>query len=112
LSSSSWNGSGSERATTSSSSTWISTAPVARLGLTASGARAATSPLVRTTNSERIACAACAASGERSGLTTSCTTPVWSRRSTKISPPWSRLRATQPATATLRPTSSGRGSPQ
>ena len=40
FSSSSWNGSGSERETISSSSTCSSTSPVGRFGLTASGARA------------------------------------------------------------------------
>ena len=44
FSSSSWNGSGGLVETTSSSSTWSSTSPVGRFGLTFSGARAATSP--------------------------------------------------------------------
>ena len=43
-----------------------------------------------------MSCAAAAASGERSGLTTSWPTPVESRRSMKTSPPWSR-RARDPA---------------
>ena len=35
---------------------------------------------------------------EADGWTTSCTIPERSRRSMKISPPWSRRRCTQPAT--------------
>ena len=68
------------------------------------GARAATSPSARRTNSLRMSCAALAASGERSGLTTSWPTPVESRRSMKTSPPWSRRRATQPASVCRCPT--------
>ena len=71
--------------------------PVGRFGLTASGARATTSPSAWRTNSLRISFASSAASGARSGLITSCVIPVRSRRSTKTSPPWSRRRATQPA---------------
>ena len=67
-SSSSWNGSGSERETISSSSTWISTSPVGMFGFTASGARRTTSPRARTTNSERMSCAICAASGRALGV--------------------------------------------
>jgi len=78
-------------------STCSSTSPVGRLGLTASGARATISPSAWSTYSFRIPCAAFAASGARSGLTTSWQMPVWSRRSMKISPPWSRRRAAQPA---------------
>src|SRR5438552_17038922 len=37
--------------------------------------------------------------------------PVWSRRSTKIRPPWSRRRATQPASVRRSPTWSLRTSP-
>ena len=96
FSSSSWNGSGGLVETTSSSSTWSSTAPVGMFGFTFSGVRAVTSPVARRTNSLRMSCAAFAASGERSGLTTSWPTPVESRRSMKTRPPWSRRRATQP----------------
>ena len=55
----------------------------------------------------RTRCAARAPSrprrGARSGLTTSWETPVRSRRSTKTSPPWSRRRATQPASVSRSP---------
>ena len=86
-----------------SSSTWSSTSPVGIFGFTVSGERAATSPRAWSTNSLRISCASSAAAGERSGLITSCVTPVRSRRSTNTSPPWSRRRATQPARARLLP---------
>ena len=43
-----------------------------------------------TTTASRPACPPAAASGARSGLTTSWSFPVWSRRSTNTSPPWSR----------------------
>ena len=43
--------------------------------------------------------------GARSGLRTSCTLPVWSRRSTKTRPPWSRRVSAQPASVTRRPAS-------
>ena len=78
--------------------------------MTASGARATTSPSARSTNSFRTRVrGALAASGARSGLTTSWQTPVSSRRSTKTSPPWSRRRAAQPASVTRSPTCSRRG---
>ena len=77
--------------------------PVGIFGLTVSGERATTSPLARSTNSLRISFASSAAAGERSGLTTSCMTPVWSRRSTKTSPPWSRrARPSRRASASAR----------
>src|SRR5205085_4145504 len=81
-------------------------------GFTVSGARATISPVARRSNSFRISCAAPAASGAVSGLTTSWKIPVWSRRSTNTSPPWSRRRAAQPARVTRRPASVARGSPQ
>src|ERR671932_445089 len=81
-------------------------------GFTVSGARATISPVARRTNSFRTSCAARAASGAVSGLTTSWQIPVWSRRSTNTSPPWSRRRAAQPARVTRRPASAARGSPQ
>jgi hypothetical protein len=71
FSSSSWKGSGVEVDTISSVSTWISTSPVGMFGLTASGARRTTSPSARSTNSFRIAWPDFAASGARSGLSTS-----------------------------------------
>ena len=68
------------------------------------------SPAARTRSGRRARPAA--ASGACSGLTTSCVTPVSSRRSMKTRPPWSRRRAAQPASVTVRPSCSGRGSPQ
>ena len=111
FSSSSWNGSGGLVEITSSSSTWSSTSPVGMFGFTFSGERAVTSPVARRTNSLRMSWAALAASGERSGLTTSWPTPVESRRSTNTSPPWSRRRATQPASVRRSPTRSRFSSP-
>ena len=110
-SSSSWNGSGGAVDTMSSVSTRSSTSPVARFGFTSSGARATTSPSARSTNSLRTPCAASAAAGACSGLTTSWQRPARSRRSMKTRPPWSRRRWAQPASVMRRPTCSGRGSP-
>ena len=59
--------------------------------------------VARSTNSLRISFASSAATRRRSGLITSCMRPVWSRRSTKTSPPWSRRRATQPASVSCAP---------
>ena len=86
FSSSSWNGSGVDRERMRTVSTWSSTSPVGRFGLTASGARATTSPSACRTNSLRTSCATPAASAARSGLITNCTLPVWSRRSMKTRP--------------------------
>src|SRR5438552_2694355 len=107
-SSSSWNGSGVERLRISRASTCTSISPVAMPGLTVSGVRLTTVPCAWITNSLRSSCAVPAASGAFSGLITSWRTPPSSRRSTKIRPPWSRRRATQPASVTARPSSSGR----
>ena len=70
----------------------------ASFGLTFAGSRRTTVPNALTTSSERSACAAACASGALSGCRTSWTMPERSRRSMKISPPWSRRRCTQPAT--------------
>ena len=51
------------------------------------GARSTTSPSAWSTNSLRTSCATSAAAGARSGLITSCVSPVWSRRSTNTSRP-------------------------
>ena len=107
-----WNGSGVERDRIFSASTWISISPVGRFGFTASGARLTTSPSAWSTNSLRTSCATCAGSGACSGLTTSCTLPLKSRRSTNTSPPWSRRVSAQPATVTRVPTSAAVSAPQ
>ena len=70
-------------------------------GRQASGSRAplrARRPRLRHRARTRCAhpCATFAASGARSGLTTSWQIPDRSRRSTKTSPPWSRLRVRPP----------------
>src|SRR5664280_3737743 len=95
----------------SSAVTLTSTSPLGRLGLTVSGERATTTPRAAITYSGRTCSAAACASGASDGSNTSWTRPLRSRRSTKISPPWSRRRATQPARRTSRSTSVTRSSP-
>ena len=56
-------------------------------------------------------CAAACASGASSGWNTTCTTPSRSRRSMKVTPPWSRRCATQPQSVTSSPAWSSRSSP-
>ena len=110
-SSSSWNGSGVERERMVRRSTWTSTSPVGMFGLTASGRAAddlALPPedeLVANAVRGRVRLRA------RSGLTTSWQSPVWSRRSTKTRPPWSRRVSAQPASVSRWPTCSARTSP-
>ena len=67
-------------------STTSSMVPVAILGLMSSGARARILPVAVRTNSSRTDSARVKASWI-SGVTTSWTMPVWSRRSMKMSPP-------------------------
>ena len=80
----------------------ISTLPEARLALAVPAGRARTSPVMLTTNSLRRLSATAKSSGA-SGSQTTCTSPSRSRRSMKITPPWSRRRCTQPATVTVWP---------
>ena len=90
----------------------ISTSPVARLGLIMPSGRGATCPRTLTQYSLRRSPALACRSTSRSGLKTACTMPLRSRRSIKITPPWSRQVAIQPLTTTSRPTCSARRSPQ
>ena len=63
------------------------------------------------TYSERSRSAAANSSAPFSGWKTSCTMPERSRRSTKISPPWSRRLCTQPETRAGEPARSAARSP-
>ena len=67
-----------------------------------------TSPMTCTQNSVRSRCARSAISPSRN---TTWAMPDASRRSMKITPPWSRRRATQPARVTVCPTCSARRVP-
>src|SRR3954464_2900487 len=102
LSSSSWNGGVTDGFSTVSS--WHSTSilPLLRLSLVVPSGRARTKPLTCTQNSLRKPSAVLNISA-RSGSHTTCTYPSRSRRSTKITPPWSRLRLTQPHRVTVWP---------
>src|SRR3954453_10110703 len=98
------NGGGSAALSTSTVQSPTSTSPVARLGLTVPSGRARTVPEMRTTYSLRRSAAP---------STTHCTSPVWSRRSTKARcSPCSRRRATQPHSCTAWPMSARRSAPQ
>ena len=72
----------------------------------------ATSPEALTTNSERIREATAWASGESVASTTTWVIPCRSRRSRKMSWPWSRRRWTQPDRRALMPASAARSWPQ
>ncbi len=65
--------------------------PVFMFGFTCDSFRATTSPISSTTYSFRKVSPTAKASAEMAGLITICTIPVRSRRSTKMSPPRSRL---------------------
>ena len=100
------------RRAASAAATSSSISPVARFGLTLPASRRTTCPAAEITCSGRSrSAAACASPRAVSGWKTSCTSPVRSRRSMKISPPWSRRRCTQPATRTVSPTRAASSSP-
>lgn len=94
MASSTGSGSGAASESTSSSAAVTSTAPVGSSGFSLPSGRWVTSPVTRTQNSLRSACAS-------SSRKTTWTTPEASRRSTKMTPPWSRRRATHPASVTV-----------
>ena len=82
----------------------ISISPVPIPGLTVPSGRSRTVPVTAMTHSLRTSVA---------WSMTHCTTPEWSRRSTKARcSPCSRRRATQPHRRTTVPTSDGRNTPQ
>ena len=72
--------------------TSISISPVARLGFSAPAGRGRTMPSTWITHSGRTEIICSCAWGEISGLATICTSPNRSRRSIKVTPPWSRRR--------------------
>jgi hypothetical protein len=67
--------------------------------------RGSTSPRTRITSSARSDCESLAASPHSSGRKTIWVRPSRSRRSMKITPPWSRVVWTQPIRVTDEPTS-------
>ena len=85
--------------------------PVASRSLIDSAGRARTLPFTCSTVSLRRCSATAKASGLKSGSTVICTVPLRSRRSMKITPPWSRRRSTQPQSCTSWPVASWRRSP-
>ena len=99
------NGSGAAALRTSSCSATTSTSPVGSSGLALPSGRSPTSPVTWMQNSLRSWCATA------SSRTTTWTTPLASRRSMKVTPPWSRRRATQPASVTVWPACSARSEP-
>ncbi len=87
-------------------------APVGSLAFSVPGSRCATVPATVTTNSGRIRLAVAWASGASALSMTTWVIPWRSRRSRKISWPWSRRRWTQPARRAVAPASSSRSWPQ
>ncbi len=86
-----------------SSSTMTSISPVSRFGLTISGGLRFTRPRTAMTYSSRSTPALMCMSGLVSGLKTTWVSPSRSLRSTKMRPPWSRRRWTQPMSTTSAP---------
>ena len=110
-SSSTGKGGVSDSETTSTVVAATSTWPVARPGLAVPSGRRRTVPATRTTDSSFTSAATACADGASWGWATTWTIPSRSRRSRKTTPPWSRLRATHPASNTSRPASSCRSPP-
>jgi hypothetical protein len=100
--SSSWNGRGALSPRTVSDAASTSISPVAISGLALPSGRISTTPVTATQNSARNRWAWASTSGARN---TTWAMPDASRRSMKITPPWSRRRATQPANVTCCPAS-------
>ena len=94
------NGSSSERLRIVNSEASTSTAPLAISGFSDPSGRRTVFPRTCTQNSRRNS----ADSRMPAGSSTTCTIPVWSRRSTNTTPPWWRLRSTHPARVTVSPT--------
>ncbi len=86
--------------------------PVAMASLTVPSGRGRTRPLTASTYSWRKSPALRWRSPPSSGLTTTCTTPVWSQSSKKMMPPRSRRRRSQPLSTTSRPSWGVPTSPQ
>jgi len=99
FSSSSWNGGVTDAFRISSS--WHSTSiwPLRMFGFSVPSGRRRTLPVIRTQNSLRTRSATWNMSA-RSGSQTTWARPSRSRRSMKMTPPWSRRRWTQPKRVT------------
>ncbi len=99
LSSSSWNGGVTDGFSTRISCARISISPDFIVGLTVPSGRLRTTPRTSTQYSLRSDSAVANVSA-RSGSQTICAMPSRSRRSMKMTPPWSRRRCTQPSSTT------------
>ena len=97
---------------TVSSVTITSISPVGSFVFVVFSGRGETFPVTAMTYSLRTSPAILWASAATSGLKTTWVMPSRSRRSTKISPPWSRRVWTQPINVTCRPNSRLFSSPQ
>ena len=86
--------------------------PVAMASLTVPSGRGRTRPLTASTYSWRKSPALRWRSPPSSGLTTTCTTPVWSQSSKKMMPPRSRRRRSHPLSTTSCPSWGASTSPQ
>jgi hypothetical protein len=111
FSSSSWNGGVTLGFSTSSSCASTSILPLVRLAFSVPAGRGRTLPTALRQNSPRTSSAILNISG-RSGSQTICTSPSRSRRSMKITPPWSRRRWAQPISVTVWPISASLTRPQ
>src|SRR5713101_2199394 len=94
FSSSSWKGGVSEGLRISIACASTSTSPLAIFGLVVPSGRRRTTPVTFRTNSLRMRSAVAKVS-LRSGSDTTCASPSRSRRSMKITPPWSRRRGAE-----------------
>ncbi len=103
-SSSKTNGGVCDRFKILSSETITSISPVFMLGLIMPSGLSTTVPRTASTNSLRMAWALSWTALLNSGLKTTWVIPSRSRKSTKITPPWSRRRSTQPMSTTSSPT--------
>jgi len=98
------NGSGSASDSTSTTSAATSIAPVGISAFSFPAGRARTLPVTRTQDSGRSV-------DSEAPRHTTCTVPLASRRSMNATPPWSRRRATQPASVTSSPAFAARSVP-
>ena len=91
--------------------TCTSISPVAMRGFSVPSGRAATTPRIASTNSERTCCVTAMRLRRFLRVKNALPEPDRSRRSTKITPPWSRLVCAQPMSVTSRPISPARSVP-
>ncbi len=104
------NGSGSASLSTSTSSATTSISPVGSSGFSFPAGRVRTVPVTSTQNSD-LSSWPPASDGASSPRHTTCATPLASRKSMKTTPPWSRRRATHPASTTCSPACDARSVP-